>query len=201
MSSDFLVWRPGTLKDGICKLRDIEGVEDSYEIDEGVSRLDAWPEAAFATMHPSFPKDIGLADSLDGAGFVIVSGRVKQVLAEAVPPGVPARNRVELLPIRIVDHKGQTASTDYFVVNPLELCDCIDVAASGGRWNAIDPEALCGCTSLVLREAEIPPGHQVFRPTAWKNIILVRRALAQRMLTAGLTGLMFIEPLKYTGLV
>jgi len=37
------------------------------------------------------------ADSLDGAGFVIVSGPVKQVLAEALPlgdtPGAPARNK------------------------------------------------------------------------------------------------------------
>jgi hypothetical protein len=195
MSSDFLVWRPGTMKDGICKLRDLEGVEDSFEIDEGVSRLDGWPEGASATMDARFPKDIGLADSLAGAGFVVVSGKVKALLAEA------QANRVEMLPVRIVNHKGRTASPDYFVVNPLDVVDCVDVAASKGRWNALDPESLCGCDALVLREAEVPREMQIFRPKSWKNLIVVRRALADRMRAAGLTGLFFLEPSEYTGLV
>ena len=31
-------------------------------------------------MSPDFPKDLGLADSLAGAGFVVVSAKVKEFL-------------------------------------------------------------------------------------------------------------------------
>jgi hypothetical protein len=191
----FLVWRPGTMKDGICQLRDVQGVEDSFEIDEGVSRLDGWPAGAFAAMDPDFPKDIGLADSLYGAGFVVVSGNARRLLdAQGV-------NHVEFLPIRIVNHKGRKASDDYFIVNPLDVCDCIDLDASGVKWNAIDPESLSGCKKLVLREGVIPPEYKLFRLGSWKNVIVIRRGLADRMLEAKLSGLMFIEPHEYTGLI
>lgn len=192
--SDFLVWRPGTMKDGICKLKQLSGVTDSFEIDEGISRIAGWPAEASASMSPRFPKDIGLADSLYGASFLVVSGAVRQFLdGEAVP-------RMEYLPLQILNHKGRVASDGYFVVNALAVVDCIDQAASVVEQDSLDPGAFSGCKQLVLREEVIPPELAVLRLQHWPAVVVIRRALADKLNAAGLTGLRFVEPGKYTGM-
>ena len=195
MSTGFLAWRPGTAKDRICKLKSLSGAEDSFEIDEGISRLNGWPEDVHAKMDPRFPKDTGLADSLPGASFIVVSQKTRQFLEDEKVP------RIEFLPMKILDLKGGVASADYFVVNPLTIVDCIDPDASGVEMDSLDKGAFCGCEQLILREVAIPADVPVFRFEHWRQVIGIRRELADRMKAAGLTGLRFIEPLKYTGLV
>lgn len=193
MSSTFLVWRPGSYEDGICVLQGTEGVENSFEIKEGVSRLAGWPTDASAPMDKSFPKDIGLADSLIGCIHVVISKRVRAFLeGEAV-------ENVEFLPITIVNHKGRIASKDYFILNPLQSVDCIDMGASQAEKDSLDPGMIQGVNQLVLREDAVPKDAMVFRTKYWPGKILIRRDLADRMNEAGLTGLYFIEPAEYTG--
>lgn len=190
----FLLWRPGKNTDGICKILEVEGVADSFELAEGVSRAAGWPEDALCRMDPRKPKDIELADSLLGAKLLVVSGRVKKALDDAQV------NNVELLPIRIVDHKGRVASSDYFIVNPQDVCDCIDIDGSGVEWNPIDPGSICGCDALMLREDAVPASYKVFRLHHWRNMIVIRRELAESMRALGLSGLSFLEPEEYMGL-
>jgi hypothetical protein len=193
MSSEFLVWRLGRMTDGICKLRPPSGIEDVFEIDDGVSRLTNWPSDASAKMSDRFPKDIALADSLSGASFIVISGKVKAFLLEA------GAKDVEYLPIKIINHKDRVASDDYFILNPLEVIDCIDQAASGARADSLDAGMIDGCKQLVIRETEVPADRIVFRTKFWSGRILIRRRVADAMIAAGLTGLQFIEPAKYTG--
>ncbi|WP_437963986.1 DUF1629 domain-containing protein [Sorangium sp. So ce260] len=190
----FLLWRPGRHIDGTCKILEVEGVEDAFELAEGVSRAAGWPGDARCRMDPRKPKDIALADSLLGAKLLVVSGRVKKALEDA------GESNVELLPIAIINHKGRTASADYFIVNPQDVCDCIDVARSGVEWNELDPDSICACDSLVLRQDAVPASYKVFRLRSWRNLIVIRRELADSMLAQGLSGLSFIEPSEYTGL-
>jgi hypothetical protein len=194
MSSGFLVWRPGTMQDGICKLNGLSGVDDDFEIDDGVSRIQGWPSDAAAAMDPDFPKDIGLADSLYGASFLVVSSKAKAFLdGENI-------GKVEFLPMKIINHKGRVASGDYFVVNPLQIIDCIDQAASVVELDSIDKGMISTCDKLVLRESVIPRELKVFRAAFWSGLILIRRETAGRIEAAGLTGMSFIEPDEYTGL-
>lgn len=195
MSSDFLVWRPGTMRDGICKLKQPTGIPDSFEIHEGISRIEGWPTEASAAMDPSFPKDIGLADSLDGTTFVVVSDAVRSFLGSEAAP------KIETLPIRIINHKGHVASTAYFLLNPLAVVDCIDEEASAVELDLLDPGAFSECEQLVLRESEVPAELSVFRLEHWRSVIVIRKELAEKMKAASLTGLLFIEPQKYTGLI
>ena len=183
------------MKDGICKLKKITGVPDIFEINAGVSRLAGWPDDAAAAMSPKFPKDLGLADSLYGAIFVVVSAKVHHILE---PEG---GGRVEFLPLKIHDHKGRLASDEYFVVNPLAIVDCIDETASLAVRDEIDENSIESCAALVLREDAVSAGIVIFRPEHWRSLILIRRALADKLTAAGLTALRFIEPDKYTGLV
>jgi len=189
--SNYLVWRPGLKKDGICKLNGLTGVPKSYEIDDGVPRLQGWPPDAAAAMNPDFPKDIGLADSLSGATFLVISGKAKQFIEQE------NAGKIEFLPMKIINHKGRVASEDYFVVNPLDVVDCIDKEASGAE---MDDDMIEGCAQLVLKEDAIPKDLKIFRTKFWSGRILIRRDLAQKMTAAGLTCMSFTEPAEYTGM-
>lgn len=190
----YLVWRPGTMKDGICKLKGLTGVPKSFQIDNGISRLQGWPTEAAAAMDPDFPKDLALADSLYGANFLVISGKAKQLIEQETT------DKIEFLPMKIINHKGRVASQDYLVVNPLDIVDCIDKDASSVEFNPINKDMISGCAQLVLKENVIPKELKIFRTQFWRGRILIRRELARKMEEAGLTCMNFIEPAKYTGL-
>ncbi len=192
----FRVWRPGRQTDGICKILGVQGIEDSFELDEGVSRLAGWPDDAFCAMDPRYPKDIQLADSLYGAGVLVISGR-----AAATLDAETRDNRLELLPIRIVNHKGRSASDGYFIANPLAVCDCIDEPLSAAKRNPIDPESIVLCERLVLRHDNVPAELRVFRLEHWRDVVVVRTDFLDRVNDAKLSGFKLIDPDAYTGLV
>lgn len=180
--------------DGFCKVKGVSKVPDAFEINDGVSRLEGWPGDACCEMSPKFPKDIELADSIAGAKFIVISGRVKAALEAG-----GARN-VEYLPLKIINHKGRVASEDYSLLNPLEVIDCIDKAASVVEEDTLNDGMIDGVQSLVLREEAIPEDMHLFRTKFWSGRILIRRRLADELTAAGFTGLNFIEPRDYTGM-
>lgn len=194
MNPPFMVWRPGTFEDGICVLGDTDNFDSAYEIDEGVSRLANWPDDACAIMSKSFPKDKGLADSLVGLTHVVVSARVRAFLDSA------EIKNVEFLPIKIINHKKRAEKAEYYLLNPLEIVDCIDMAASQARQDTLDPGMIDGVKQLVLRLDQIPPTATIFRAMYWPSAILVRTELSKKMIGDGLTNLRFVDPAKYKGL-
>jgi hypothetical protein len=192
MATEFMVWRNGRPMPGVSMITRLQGVSDDFELLEGVSRADGWPDDAQCKMDPRTPRDVKLADGLFGTVLIVVSPRVQEILAaEAV-------NRVELLPIRIINHKGRVAARDYAIVNPLDLVDCIDVQRSGLEWNSLRPTTACGCAALHLRPGAVPPEMKVFRLQSWVNVVVVRKSLADK-LQQGTTGLHFDDPASYTG--
>jgi len=197
MSSSFLVWIQGIYKDGVCKLGDLRNVADDFEISDGISRLAGWPADAASAMNPKFPKDIGFADCLAGTGFHVISAKAKQVLEGA---GVGKPDKIEYLPIKIINHKGRVEPVEYFIVNPLDIVDCIDLKASEVDMDSIDKGMIQGCAQLVLREDLIPAELKVFRLAKWNSTIIIRRKLVDSMKAAGLTQMGFMDLLEFTGL-
>lgn len=181
------------MRNGICKLTHLDGVYDAFEIDEGTPRSHRWPDDVVTRMDPQFPHDAGLADSLFGAGFLILSGKARQEMRAAMI------SDVEFLPVRILDHRGRMASSDYSLANPLKICDCLDEKASRSRRCQRDPVVITACESLVLKEKKIPGHLHVFRLEHWRKVILIRRSLADRLIHAGVTDLAFVEPQAYRG--
>lgn len=189
----YMLWRPGRQKDGICKVTGVQGVHNAFELIEGTPRSRGWPDDASCAMNPAFPKDIGLEDSLFGAAVLLVSARVKTFLEGA------CNCNVEFLRVSIVNHKGRIASHEYYVVNPQDVCDCIDIERSEVEWNDLDPESICLCDSLVLREDAIPTDLQIFRLHRWRKLVVIKRELADAMVAAGFTGLNMRDPADYEG--
>lgn len=190
---DYMLWRPGRKIDGICRVKGVQGVQDAFELTEGTSRIQGWPEDARYPMDPSFPKDVALADSLYNPTVLLVSARVKIFLEDA------RVNNVEFLRASVVNHKGRIASSDYYIVNPQDICDCIDIKSSGVQWNDLDPDSICLCDSLVLRTDVIPQCFQMFRLHRWRKLIVIRRELADAMNAADFTGLNICDPANYQG--
>ena len=188
---NFVVWST-SVEPGICDLNEVENVEDDFELTGGTSRIDGWPKDAFCRMSGDRKKDVGLADVLF-CTVRVISQKLKDALVAA------EAGNIEYLPITIKNHKGRVASKDYFICNPQDFVDCVDVAKSKVKFNAIDPDLMDTCKSLVLREQEIPPRLQVFRLHRWGHVILMRRALADRLVQAGFTGLVFQECSQFLG--
>ena len=187
----FLIWR-NRYEEGYCVVTN-PNVEDDYELSEGVSRVEGWPDDVKAPMSAEYPKDIELADNLFGTELIIVSEKLRKMLtAERV-------TNVEYLPLTIVNHKKKVASTDYFILNPPSVVDCIDIEASEVKWNAIDKTLINRCKQLVLKEANVPKNVKVFRPKHLPTAILIRSELAKTLEESGLTGLYFTDPARFRG--
>ena len=84
-------------------------------------------------------------------------------------------------------------------MNPLDVCDCIDLQKSQVTWNAIQKDMISRCKGLVLREDRVPVEYKIFRPKSWTNLLVVRSELTEVLTGAGLTGLSFRQPETFKG--
>lgn len=189
---EFMIWKSG-YTEGVCVIKSLE-IENDWELDEGKSRLEGFPPDVTCRMDPSFRDDIALADNLYGAGMPVISAKARAVMEQEV-----TGERLEFLPVQVINHKGRVASNDYFVLHPLDVLDCIDTDKSKVEWNSISPEDISTCEGLVLREEEIPDEFRIFRPRFLGSEILVRRDLVDALTAAELTGLLFGEAKDYKG--
>jgi len=190
---EFWLWRNAT-QDGYCTIK-TPNMERVWELVQGVSRIQDFPDGIECRMNPQRPKDVGLADNIRGAFFPVISGRLRKALeAEAT------QNRVEYIPVRIINHKKRLASADYFVLNPLDIVDCIDPEASCVEWNTISPGSISYCKGLVLKEDAIPPGFRLFRLKYWPNNIMIDDDLVANLKRMDLTGLVFRKAAGYDGM-
>lgn len=190
---DYLMWR-SELQEGFCVIKD-PPVEKPWELDEGISRIATFPPGVACEMSPRFPKDIQLSDNPYGSALTVISGKVKDVLEKEV-----RANRVEYLPVQILNHKKRVASTDYFILHPLDVCDCIDPEASGVEWNRITPGLITACKGLILNGKAIPQDYRLFRLKYWGFNILARSDLVDQLNAVGLSGLAFRDTKGYTGI-
>lgn len=190
---DFFLWR-SEYNEGVCVIKD-PPLDAPWELDEGKPRLAEFPEEMPCAMSSSFPKDLALVDNLYGSTLTVVSARLRDVLLANAP-----HHRIEFLPVQIVNHKGRSASKDYFVLHPLEIVDCIDQKKSGLEWNQITANLINGCRGLVLNHEAIPESLFIFRLKYWGENIVVRQDLADKLTSAGLSGLSFLPVLGYTGI-
>lgn len=189
----YVIWKSAN-EEGLCSLLAPEGIKDSFELQRGISRNEGWSQDTICRMNDEYPNDIQLADNMHATGLIVISKPMKALL---VKENV---NNVEFLPLTILNHKGRVASADYFIVNALDICDCIDLDASEVEWNFIEKDLISNCERLVLKEEAIPQNYMVFRPKFKPNIILIHIALVEKLYAANFTGLEFQDPLEYIGI-
>jgi hypothetical protein len=106
-------------------------------------------------------------------------------------------DHIEYLPVSIIDHQGNVLSNEYFILNPLQLVDCIDREQSKFTASRIQPDEISRLDKLVIRESAVPKDQQLFRMQGFGNIALVAKPLADSLAKGNFTGLTWQPVDKY----
>lgn len=192
-ASDYVVWGYRD-EGGSCMLEPPAGIEDDWELYEGVPILSRLPPDVRLRMSDDHRRNIGLTDNLMHLGTLIVaSQRLTDFLR------VKAITRVEYLPVTIINHKRRVASRTYSIVHPLDPQDCLDRPRSGCTYSHISPGDITGVKRLVLDPARIDPAVALFRIKDFGIPVIVRRSLADEIQAMGFTGVQFTELGDYAG--
>ena len=187
MKPNFVIWTNKVIPHG-CSLYELTGVDKDYQLRKGIPRSVNFPEQAAFSMDPDHPTDTLLTDNLFNNYLLIVgSRRLKEFFEEK------AVIKVEYLPITILNHKGKPAGRDYFIINPIEPIECIDLQRSDVRWDPMDETTIKGVSRLVIDETKIESGRVLFRPKAFYWVILIHRRLAEMIDAQGFTGVCWVE--------
>jgi hypothetical protein len=167
--------------------------ERDFDLNKCIPLADRFPTDAEVRMDPEFPDDIELVDSLRSNGdLLIVNERVRSLFeAEGV------RN-IELLPVNVINHKGKAVKERYTVVNLLSRIDCIDLGKSKFKINSIDKVSISVMSDMVLDPQRLPKDIKLFRPQRFETIMLIDRALAEKIQEEGLRGFLFEEVQDFT---
>lgn len=191
MSGNYVICKYKSEPHG-CVLGDLAGLEDDYRLNDGTPLAEGFPTDVAFHMHPDYPNDILLTDSLLNSNLLIVG---HQRLADFLKQrNIP---ELEFLPVGIIDHKGRKSAENYFVIHPTHPIDCLDKANSIFSNSFILPENISSIDRLALDESRIPKDRQVFRLKGFWNIALFRRDLAADLDREGFSGLGWLEISDY----
>jgi hypothetical protein len=194
MASNYVIWSAfADPTRNFCVLDELENVRKSYQLNEGISRLQGFPDTAQFQMDPEYPKAVVLPDNVRNVDSVaVVSNNLKEFIESWQP------RDVEYLPVKIIDHKGKVASEKHFVVNPINLQDCLDTNKSGCKWSDIVRDKIYELEKLIIDESRIAAETLVFRMKYYYRPILVRRDLADAISQQGFTGVLWTELDKFS---
>jgi hypothetical protein len=193
LSDQFLIW-DSEYRKGFCVIQYPDGIADDLPLSQGLPMLEGWNSDVTCQMSSEFPKDIRLSDNSYGVPLVVISKGLRDFVKS-----IAVDDPVEYLPVAIKNHKGRLASSDYFIVNPLKVVDCIDQAKSGVKWNKILKTQISSVDQLVLKDVPGLIESHLFRLYHMPTVILVSRKLAEAMLAEDFTGLQFGELSEYRG--
>jgi hypothetical protein len=193
MPDSYLIWTSKAVPNA-CSLKDLLNVEKQYQFNEGISRVATFPTDAAFTMDPEFPNNTLLPDNLINLNMmIVVSARLKEFL-EAKKP-----THLEYLKVTILDHKGRPASREYYIINPVNPIDCMDVQKSEPTYSLMDRTNIKRVKQLALDTSRLDPDRLIFRPKSFYRAILTKAKLSVEIDRAGFTGIRWIKPENFTG--
>jgi len=167
------------------KLLGDEGDRDRAVVDRRPPNLDGWdfcmaqgkpigdkyPPDAQVQLRDRFP-GIKLGDFVSNTvAYLISSARMMNVIKEH------ANVEIEYLPLTILNHRGRPQGTDYWIINPIGVTDCLDLEKSvilrgqeTGEITFVEEYAFVGAKlearPSILRVKETPWEYFVDEPTA-----------------------------------
>lgn len=178
---------------GVCRVGALVGVDRDYELFDGISRANGFPADARFRMSEEFPNDIKTEDFTDNMnGLLVVSARARAILESQ------ALKNNEFLPVTIINHKGRKEQGPFFILNQVSLQDCIDPGKTVAKENPINREVFISVKKLGLDEQRIDPAVTLFRIKRFPHYPVFRDDLVDRLQTAGLTGLEFVQPEEFS---
>jgi hypothetical protein len=192
MRSPYVIWARSNQVKHSCVLDQLVGFEPRFQLKKGVPLSADFPKDVYFTLHPDFPHNLVLIDSLNNVNRVIVgSKRLREFFQ--------ARNSqcTEYLPVGIMGHKGKLLSREYCIIHPVMPVDCLNIEESGVSWNRIVKEKIRSVKRVVLDPGRIDMRRDIFRLNRYFDLILVRREVAEAIDEEQFTGIRWIEPENY----
>lgn len=186
----------GRVKPGryACRLKTLQGVEDDYELHKGISRVDGWPLDAYFEMSEAFPENLKLEDFVFNTNNVLViSDKFLNFLDQK-----HLKNN-EVLPVKIINHKGRVVKEKYYILHQLILQNCIDVDNSVVTKNKINPNRFISIKKLVINEKQIESDVSIFRMERYPSLAIFEKDLSENIVQAGFTGIIFGEIADWKG--
>lgn len=178
----FVAWDPCAVKNGAV-LQNLQGVDRTFALRDGESFAGRFPASAHFQFDPDFKRDTLPVDCfINVNGFMVCSDQAAEFIRGQAPEAV------EYLPVRILDHKGKPLSGRHWIVHPLGVFDCIDIARSRVTWSAFDAASIDEFEHLEFDASRVPAQHQMFRAKGCPSLLLLRRPFAEAMVQQGLTG-------------
>jgi hypothetical protein len=192
MTFDHVFWTHKPARNG-CVLLDLKGYKKAWRLSVGADLLAEFPSDAFFEMNPDFPDHTIATDLMRNRdALILVSERLKQLVAAR---GVP---NLQFLEVAIIDHKGRTMSTPYFIVNPVGPIDCLDLNACKPTYDLMVKSDIVKVEAFVPDKDKCVDLPEIFRPKGFSHL-LVSRALAKEIDDAGMTGNGWVTPEKLAG--
>jgi hypothetical protein len=131
------------------------GFRRSYKLSEGeeVCERDEYPKDAHVQMDDRFGRELG---GLVGntRSLLIVNRAIKEAVEQA------NTKAVQILPVAIFNHKARIESADFFIINPIGVRDCVDLAKSEIEFH--DGEVV-KVKKLVLSADKLEDAPDIFR--------------------------------------
>jgi hypothetical protein len=144
-------WSCSTPK-GLAGFTTLKGVDSQWAIDIAEGRVlpEEFPSSdAYFEMNPERPRDVKLGEQhYNFERMVVIGSRLSELVRNLNEPSV------QLLPVRILDHKGRVASRDFNIVHTARVVDCLDPEASKAIWNPLDPEQMMSWGTLELKAGD-----------------------------------------------
>jgi len=179
--------------DDAARLGLMQGYEDDFELDHGISLAKTFSKDAHYRMSRDFPKSKALVDVLQAVGSdLVVNARVRKLLEDRKVPGL------EFFEVRILNHKGVAVKEQYFVINLLHLVDCVDRKKTRYTPNSLNKEKMVDVSNLTIIESKIDKELQLFRVRGLPMLTVVTRELAAALKKAKVVGLDFPELASFT---
>jgi hypothetical protein len=174
---------------GVCHLTAIRNVKNWAYMMRNEPQAGKFPENASFQMNDEFPRDVKLADVLvNTSGFLLVSERFAEFLKTE---NLLAHNEVH--PVGIDNHRGRREKAKYFIIHQIDDPKCVDEAKTVGHKSKLEPDEYAGMRKLVLDDEKIPRDYTIFRAAEYRDRILVRSDVAEKVEKAGFTGIAFFD--------
>lgn len=170
-----------------------DAIPKQYQLLEGVSRLDGWPDDVVFEFSKDRPEGMNLTDYVENSPqWLIISDRFKAILEEFHV------EEIEYLPVKIKNHKGRMASEHYWIASFLVLTEAVDRESSIFDDDPGSEDGIFSFDKLVLRQDILKSGPMIFRLKEEPMTVITRQDVVERIEEEGLTGVEFIETDKFS---
>jgi hypothetical protein len=161
-----------------------------YQLTEGGSVKNWYP--ADVEMYLSDERGMKLSDSIPNImSLLIISEKLKVIMVER------SEALLEFLPVRLKYQDEQEVKATYYVMNVLEVVECVSLERSMFRYSDISPDRIFRFFHLILDQSRIPSDKKIFRLKENPSLVIIREDLGKDILRAKAIGMMFVEMDEY----